>query len=78
MVYCRISALSFFSAIVGGGLIPAADAVDRIILDCYWLARWYHQSPDYFLAMPLSDVQRHIMRSHQLTREMEQAAEDDG
>jgi hypothetical protein len=57
-------------------LIPEEGAVDRIILDCYWLARWYHQSPEYFLAMPLLDVRRHILRSQQLSREIEQANED--
>jgi len=33
---------------------------DEIILDCYRLARWYHQAPDHFLAMPLTVVRRHL------------------
>jgi hypothetical protein len=51
---------------------------DDIILDCYRLARWYHQSPDVFLAMPLSDVRVHLIRTLQLARIMRTEASDDG
>jgi len=37
-----------------------------LVLDCYWLAQWYHQSPEVFLAMPLSQVQTHMMRTQQI------------
>ena len=30
------------------------------MLDCYRLARWYHQSPNVFLDMPLSEVREHM------------------
>jgi hypothetical protein len=52
---------------------------NNIILDCYRLARWYHQSPEVFLAMPLSDVRLHLVRTIELARIMRQesAAEDD-
>jgi hypothetical protein len=48
------------------------------VLDCYWLARWYHQSPDVFLTMPLSQVRMHFTRSLQLAEQMrkEQEADD--
>jgi hypothetical protein len=48
-----------------------------IILDCYRLARWYHQSPDHFLAMPLSDVRLHLLRTAELARIMQQEADSD-
>jgi hypothetical protein len=51
---------------------------DDIILDCYRLARWYHQSPDVFLAMSLSDVRMHLIRTLQLARMMRSEASDDG
>jgi hypothetical protein len=37
-----------------------------LILDCYWLARWYHQNPEVFLAMTMSEVQLHMQRTMQL------------
>jgi len=46
----------------------------NIILDCYRLARWYHQSPELFLAMPLSDVRIHLIRTIELSRIMQQEA----
>jgi hypothetical protein len=51
---------------------------DQIILDCYWLAKWYSQSPETFLAMPLSDVRRHVYRTYQIMelRERAQQADD--
>jgi hypothetical protein len=49
---------------------------ENIILDCYRLARWYHQSPDVFLAMPLSDVRLHLIRTIQLSQIIRQEAQD--
>jgi hypothetical protein len=49
---------------------------DEIILDCYRLARWYHVSPDVFLAMPLSEVQIHMHRTAQIDR-IQQPSDDD-
>ena len=52
----------------------------NIVLDCYWLAQWYHQSPDVFLAMPLSQVRIHMMRTQQIAelRRAHAAAQDNG
>ena len=33
---------------------------DEIILNCYRLADRFHQNPDVFLDMPLSQINRHI------------------
>jgi hypothetical protein len=71
----RLSAAGFFSA-GAGGLV--GDAGDNLVLDCYWLARWYHQCPDVFLAMPLSQVRLHIMRTQQIANLRQQANDDDG
>lgn len=49
---------------------------DAVVLDCYWLAQWYHQSPEVFLAMPLSQVQLHVKRTDQI-RALRAAARDD-
>jgi len=52
----------------------------NIILDCYRLARWYHQSPEVFLAMPLGEVRIHLERTIELARLMdrETSSSDDG
>jgi hypothetical protein len=47
-----------------------------LVLDCYRLARWYHQSPLHFLDMPLSEVRMHMRRTAELSRIMKQAAEE--
>jgi hypothetical protein len=44
-------------------------------LDCYRLARWYHQPPEYFLDMTLRDVRLHLYRTSQLARIMRAEAE---
>jgi len=52
-----------------------------MVLDCYWLAQWYHQSPGHFLAMPISEVQLHMMRTQQiaeLRRQHAASERDDG
>lgn len=53
---------------------------EDIILDAYRLARWYHVSPEHFLAMALSDIRLHLRRTIQLARIMRAEAtqsEDD-
>jgi len=50
---------------------------DDIVLDCYRLARWYHQIPDVFLKMPLSEVRLHLFRTIQLAKIMQQANDGD-
>lgn len=47
---------------------------ESIVLDCYWLAQWYHQSPDVFLSMPLSTVRIHLNRSNKIA-ELRRAAQ---
>jgi hypothetical protein len=51
-----------------------------LVLDCYRLARWYHQSPDVFLNMPLDEVRTHLIRTIELADIMrrQQSAGDDG
>jgi hypothetical protein len=54
---------------------------EDMILDCYRLARWYHQSPEVFLSMPIDDVQVHMNRTIRLRNLMQraqQAESDDG
>jgi hypothetical protein len=50
---------------------------EEVILDCYRLARWYHVSPEVFLAMPLSDVSLHLHRTAQCDRAQRSATGDD-
>ena len=72
--FVRVPAASFFSPGSGRlGLTADADPV----LDCYWLARWYHQNPEVFLAMPLSAVRGHVARTNQLAAELARR-DDDG
>jgi hypothetical protein len=42
------------------------------------LARWYHQAPEHFLNMPLSEVRLHLIRTIELARIMRAEASDDG
>jgi hypothetical protein len=51
-----------------------------MVLDCYRLARFYHQSPDVFLNMALSEVETHARHTIRLTELMnrERARDDDG
>jgi hypothetical protein len=37
-----------------------------VILDCYRLARWYHQNPEVFLSMTEGEVRLHMRRTLQL------------
>jgi hypothetical protein len=48
-----------------------------MVLDCYWLARWYHQSPEHFLSMPISVVAVHMSRTQQIIERMRPAEDDD-
>ena len=48
-----------------------------MILDCYRLARWYHVSPDVFLAMPVTEVTLHLRRTAQLDRQQQSIGDDD-
>ena len=74
----RLQAAGFFSPRPGGlGLNEDED----IILNCYWLAQWYHQNPEVFLSMPISQVQIHMMRTQRIAeirREYSAAQSDDG
>jgi len=49
---------------------------EDLILDCYRLARWYHQPPDYFLSMPLSEVRVHLTHTIKLAVIMRREASD--
>jgi hypothetical protein len=52
---------------------------EDLILDCYFLARWYHVSPDVFLDMPISMVRLHLYRTSQLHKKMHPPSDlDDG
>jgi hypothetical protein len=70
----RLPAAEFFSS-RSFGLVGEDD---DIVLDSYRLARWYHQSPEVFLAMPLSEVRMHRRRTVQLQARMEAESADDG
>jgi hypothetical protein len=48
-----------------------------LVLDCYRLARWYHQSPDVFLNMPLDDVRMHLNHTLRLAELMRQKSTDE-
>jgi hypothetical protein len=50
------------------------------VLDCYRLAKFYHQSPEIFLAMGLSEVRVHLERTIDLANIMnrESSADDNG
>jgi len=49
-----------------------------MVLDCYRLARWYHVSPEVFLAMSVSEVMLHLRRTAQLDRQQQASMGDDG
>jgi hypothetical protein len=52
---------------------------EDLVLDCYRLARWYHQSPETFLALPIDEVRVHMNRTLRLAdlmRRRAQPAED--
>lgn len=46
---------------------------EDLVLDCYRLARWYHQAPDVFLNMPIDDVRIHLSRTLKLADMMRRA-----
>jgi hypothetical protein len=50
-------------------VVALAD-IDAIVFDCYRLARWYQQSPDVFLDLPISKMRQHIFWSLKLAARM--------
>jgi hypothetical protein len=54
------------------------DESESIVLDCYWLARWFHQSPEHFLEMPISRVSVHMRRTQRMIERMRPPEDDDG
>jgi hypothetical protein len=40
---------------------------DEVILDCYRLAKHYSVSPDIFLSLPISELERHMVRTGQVS-----------
>jgi hypothetical protein len=55
-----------------------ADAPDpeELILNCYRLANRFHQNPDVFLSMPISDIDRHIHYTVRLIELREESQRD--
>jgi hypothetical protein len=52
------------------------DEIENMILDCYRLAKHYGQSPEHFLAMPVSEVRLHLYRTIQLAK-LQRSNEDE-
>lgn len=50
---------------------------EDLVLDCYRLARFYHQNPDVFLAMPIGQVRLHMARTIRLRRLQRRESSDD-
>jgi hypothetical protein len=50
---------------------------DSLILDCYRLARWYHQNPEVFLSMTVGDVRLHMQRTLQLANLLQRESSSD-
>jgi hypothetical protein len=48
---------------------------ETLILDCYRLARWYHQNPEVFLAMTYGEVHLHVRRTLQLAEIMKRESD---
>jgi hypothetical protein len=51
---------------------------EMLVLDCYWLAHWYHQSPATFLSMPLTDVFTHVYWTKKIAELRQRSRDDDG
>jgi len=52
---------------------------EDLVLDCYRLARWYHQSPEAFLSMPIDEMRIHwhrTLRMRELMQRANQRADD--
>ena len=47
-----------------------------LVLDCYFLARFYHQNPEVFLNMPLSMMRRHLDRTIEVAKRMQADLDD--
>jgi hypothetical protein len=71
----RVSVTRFFSS-RSIGLV--GEHIDDLVLDCYRLARYYHQSPLIFLDMPLSEVRLHLERTIALAKMTQPIGDDDG
>jgi hypothetical protein len=75
----RASAKTFFSPGTGD-LVGTAIDPDEMFMDCYRLADRFHQSPDVFLSMPITDVARHVrmtIKLNKLQREAQERARAD-
>lgn len=59
------------------GATSTIAQLNELVLDCYRLARWYHQPPNVFLDMPMSEVRTHMDRTIEIKRLMESASESD-
>lgn len=70
----RVSAAQFFYSEHGG---LAVGDLNELVLNCYRLARWYHQAPTVFLEMSITEVRMHMERTLEVKRLMEQAATDE-
>jgi hypothetical protein len=56
-------------------VVVAGDPED-MILDCYRLAQFYHQHPQVFLEMEISEVKLHAARTAQLIERRRAQQED--
>jgi hypothetical protein len=52
------------------------DAVERLILDCYRMAKYYGRNPREFLAMPVYEIMRHVAWTIKLEQTLR--PDDDG
>lgn len=59
-----------------GHLVEPPDA-DELIINCYRLADRFHQNPDVFLSMPITDIDRHVRYTVKLTK-LQRAAQERG
>lgn len=50
---------------------------EDLVIDCYRLARFYHQNPEVFLAMPIGQVRLHMERTIRLRRLQRRENPDD-
>jgi hypothetical protein len=56
-------------------VVGASD--DDLVLDCYRLARFYHQAPQIFLALPLGEIELHMARTGELVKSMRSSESGD-
>jgi hypothetical protein len=60
-----------------GALIGDELNADEIILNCYRLADRFHQSPEVFIAMPVSRINEHIRYTVKLIEAQNKARKRD-